>query len=108
MSSENRGSESAEDRTPESAEDGHSTEETDVSPDSERPEDVTFDLHGPPSEDREASKWGGYALAALLAVVFLVGLLRLIDPAGTGLLIGALLALFGLAIGALAVRQRLR
>ena len=95
MSSENR-----------DQEDANSTEETDASADSDAPGDATFDLHGPPSEDREASKWGGYVLAGLLLAVFLVGLLRLIDPAGTGLLIGAIGTLFGLAIVALAIRER--
>ena len=70
-------------------------------------DDEPIDLHAPPDEDREASKWGGYVLAALLLVVFLVGFLRVIDPAGTGLLLGAIGTLFGLAIVVLAFRERM-
>lgn len=97
---------SSEDRVSESVADERSTEETDVS-ESGTDGDATFDLHGPPSEDREGSKWASYALAGLLAVVFLVGILRVVDPAGTGLLIGAIGALFGLSIVVLAVRERM-
>jgi hypothetical protein len=69
------------------------------------PEDSESPESAPP--DREGSKWGGYALALLLVLVFLIGLLRLVYPRATGLLVGAVLALFGVFVALLAVRERL-
>lgn len=58
--------------------------------------------------DREASRLGSYALAGLVLAVFLLGLLRLVSPTASGLAVGSLLALFGVAVGLLAVRDRVR
>lgn len=63
---------------------------------------------GEPAPDREASRWGGYALVGLLAVVFLVGLVRLTYPTASVMVIGTLLALFGVLVGALAAWTRFR
>ncbi|WP_115865202.1 hypothetical protein [Halorussus litoreus] len=63
---------------------------------------------GEPPADDEGSRWGTYALAGLLAVVFLIGLVRISYPNLSILVIGTLLALFGLLVGVVAVWNRIR
>ncbi|UPW02269.1 hypothetical protein M0R88_09305 [Halorussus gelatinilyticus] len=60
------------------------------------------------SSARDASRRGSYALAGLLVAVFLLGLLRLVSPTAAALAVGSLLALFGVAVGLLAVREKVR
>ncbi|WP_135852204.1 hypothetical protein [Halorussus salinus] len=55
--------------------------------------------------ERDGSRRGSYLLAGLLAAVFLLGLLRVVSPTAAALAVGSLLALFGVAVGLLAVRE---
>mgnify|MGYP000524117930 CR=1 FL=1 len=103
MSSDASRSETDADERPASAADRRAERTDDSSPDRTLPEGF-----GEPAPDREASRWGGYALAGLLAVVFLVGLVRLTYPTASVMVVGTLLALFGVFVGALAAWTRLR
>lgn len=107
----------SDDRTAETTDDQPSTEmpseseasaATEVSAESDTPEDLSLpEGFGEVPDDREGSRWGGYALAGLLAIVFLIGLVRVAYPNASILVIGTLLALFGVLIGVLAARGRL-
>jgi len=57
------------------------------------------------STERDASPRGSYLLVALLVAVFVLGLLRVVSPTAAALAVGSLLALFGVAVGLLAVRE---
>jgi hypothetical protein len=59
-----------------------------------------------PNAESEENSWLGYGLAVVLVGTLVLGLLRPFYPTASALGLGAFLALFGVFVGILALRER--